>query len=69
MGEIRPFAAQQGPFVANGPRSRWPAGLTARQLLRAADGLEQIAATCTGLRRAELEREVDELRRRAWLGH
>lgn len=69
MGESTPFAAQHQPFVADAPRSRWPADLTARQLLRAADGLEQIAATCAGLRRAELEREVDELRRRAWLGH
>jgi hypothetical protein len=68
MGENRPLAVEARPFVAAAPRSRWPENLTARQLLRAADGLERIADTCVGRRREELEREADELRRRAWLG-
>jgi hypothetical protein len=68
MGESTPLAARAQPFAAAVPRSRWPADLTARQLLRAADGLEEIAATCTGLRCEELLREADDLRRRAWLG-
>lgn len=68
MVEQGPLTAQNAPFTAAAPRCRWPADLTARQMLRAADGLEQIAETCTGLRRRELEHEADQLRRRAWLG-
>jgi hypothetical protein len=65
MGENTPLAAQGAPLTG-GQRSRWPTDLTARQLLRAADGLAQIAAASAGLTRQDLERDIDELRRRAW---
>jgi hypothetical protein len=65
MGENRPLTAAGMPPTAK-DLARWPAHLTARQLLRAADGLALIAATCHGRMRDDLEREAAELRHRAW---
>jgi hypothetical protein len=45
--------------------AHWRADATAAQMLRAAKGLEEIAATCTGTRRIELLAMVDDLHVRA----
>ncbi len=45
--------------------AHWRADATATQMLRAARGLEEIAATCTGIRREELLEMVDDLHARA----
>jgi hypothetical protein len=45
--------------------AHWRADATAAQMLRAARGLEEIAATCTGVRRDELLAMVDDLHVRA----
>jgi hypothetical protein len=45
--------------------AHWRADATAAQMLRAARGLEEIAATCTGVRRDELLEMVDDLHARA----
>ena len=45
--------------------AHWRADATAAQMLRAAKGLEEIAATCTGIRRDELLEMVDDLHARA----
>lgn len=45
--------------------AHWRADATAAQMLRAAKGLEEIAATCTGVKHDELIAMVDDLRARA----
>jgi hypothetical protein len=67
MGGTRPLGARNAPFAGFDARSRWPAGLSVRQMVRAAEGLEQIAADSRGRMRAELLDEAAGLRRRAWL--
>jgi hypothetical protein len=49
--------------------ARWRADATSTQLLRAAAGLEEIADTCAGLRRAELLEMAHDLRERAVARH
>jgi hypothetical protein len=46
----------------------WRPGVTRGQLMRAAVGLEAIADTCAGRRRAELLEMAGGLRARAWTG-
>jgi hypothetical protein len=45
--------------------AHWRADATSAQMVRAARGLEEIAATCAGTRREELLEMVDDLHVRA----
>jgi hypothetical protein len=59
-------ASVNGEQTLPGGATRWRADASAAQLLRAASGLEEIAATCAGTRRDELLEMVEDLRVRAW---
>jgi hypothetical protein len=55
-----------GAMRASSGAGSWRADATPAQLLRAADGLEQIAATCAGRHREELLDMAGHLRDRAF---
>lgn len=58
-------SVDRGPCTPGGAFP-WRPDATSAQLLRAAVGLEEIAHTCAGTRRAELIALADDLRKRAF---